>query len=361
MKKMWKSDLEKIKPYIPGKPIEEVKRELGLEEVYKLASNESPMPPSPRVVEIICREASNVNRYPDGGGFYLKNKISERLRVPVDNIILGNGSDEVIMMAVRAFISPGDEVLTADPTFLMYGITSLIEGAVIKQVPMKGMLYDIDGMISAITDKTKIIFIANPNNPTGSYINKDDMERLIDKVPKDVVLFLDEAYYEFAAGGDYPETLGYLGKNKNIIITRTFSKAYGLAGLRVGYGVAGEEIIRIMDKIRDPFNVNSLAQAAAIVALEDMDYMEGVKQLVLREKERYYGFFDENSLDHIKSKTNFVLFKAKNRSDEIAGKLLKAGVIVREMTAWGMDGYIRVNMGLPEENDKFFEEFKRLI
>lgn len=351
-----------IDPYKPGKPIEEVKRERGLKDVIKLASNENPMQPSKRVIEAIVEAAKDINRYPDGGCFYLRKALSKHLSVKESNLIFGNGSDELILLALHAFVDPGDEVVVADPTFLIYHIASMVKGAKLRTVPLKNYKYNMDGMLKAITDRTKVVFIANPDNPTGSYVTKEEMGSFIDEVPPDVLVFIDEAYYEFARGGDYPETINLIKrKDRNIIIARTFSKVYSLAGLRVGYGIASEDIALVLNKVREPFNVNSLAQVAALAALNDKEYMEKSVALVNKEKEKFYELFTSLSLKYVPSRTNFVLVDTERDSVKISEYLLSRGIIVREMSAWRLKGFVRVTIGTPEENQKFFKVFTEAV
>ena len=359
---MWKEYLKDIIPYKPGKPIEEVKRELGLKRVIKLASNESPKGPSPKVVEAITAEAGNVNRYPDGGCFYLREAIARKLSIPEDRIVFGNGSDEIIVMAIRACVKPGDEVVVADPTFMIYHIVSMVEGATVRKVPLRNYKYDLDGMLKEINKKTKVVFIANPDNPTGSYVTSEELNSFIDKVPRDVLIFIDEAYYEFAAGGDYPQTLNLVNRtDRNIIIARTFSKAYALAGLRVGYGIARADVADVINKVREPFNINSIAQVAAVAALKDEKYMAESVGLINSEKDKFYEFFKSVGVEYVPSKTNFILINTKRDSMKIFEFLLKRGVIIREMSGWGFKGFVRVNIGLPEENEIFFTAFKEAL
>ncbi|MGB2629759.1 MAG: histidinol-phosphate transaminase [Candidatus Omnitrophota bacterium] len=358
----WRKILDFIPVYQPGKPIEEVKRELGLDNVVKLASNENAMSPSTKVIEAIAAEAKNVNRYPDGGCFYLRKALSKKLSIPENDLIFGNGSDELISLALRAFVKPGSEVVIADPTFLIYRIASVIAGAKVRLVPLKNYKYDLNGMLKAVTGRTKIIFIANPDNPTGTYITEKELKEFIEKVPKNVLIFLDEAYYEFATGGDYPETLGLLQReDRTIVITRTFSKAYGLAGLRVGYGMARQDITEALNKVREPFNVNSVAQAAAVAALDDDEYRDASVALVREEKERFYKKFESLGVKYVPSKTNFVLVDTARDSMKIFDYLLHKGIIVREMSLWQFKGHIRVNIGTKEENDAFFKAFEEAI
>ena len=359
MDKIWKEHLDDITPYKPGKPIEEVKRELGLDKVIKLASNESPLPPSPAVIKAIEQTASNVNRYPDGGCYYLKKALSGRLGVEPEKIVFGNGSDEIILITLRALVDPGDNVVVASPTFQIYHIASMIKGASLSVVPSRDYKYDLDGMLEAINSKTKVVFIANPDNPTGTYINEEELSGFLAKVPDNVLVFLDEAYYEFASGDDYPESVHYLDTtNKNIIVARTFSKAYGLAGLRVGYGIMDSELADVLNKVREPFNVNLVAQEAALAALEDETYMRTIVGFIKKEKERYYDYFDSMGIKYVKSKTNFILIKTERDSTKFFKTLMSRGIIVRDMAGWGLPGHIRVNIGLEEENDLFFQVFK---
>ena len=257
----------KIKPYVPGKPINEVRRELGLKSVIKLASNENPYPPSPKVLAAMSTAAREVNRYPDGGCFLLRRALARKFDIDDDQLIFGNGSDEIICLAVKAFAAKGDDVIIARPSFLIYEIASILSGARLHQVPLKDFRYDLEAMKARINARTKIIFIGNPDNPAGTYVTQRQTEDFLRSVPKSTLVFFDEAYFEFVRAKDYPDTLGLMKKYPNVITSRTFSKMYGLAGLRVGYGIASREIIDILNRLREPFNVNSMAQAAAVAAL----------------------------------------------------------------------------------------------
>ncbi|MFA6636664.1 MAG: histidinol-phosphate transaminase [Candidatus Omnitrophota bacterium] len=358
----FKKSLARIIPYQPGKPIDEVKRELALERVIKLASNENPFGPSDKVKQAIAKASLDVNRYPDGGCFYLRKALSEKLSVSAENIVFGNGSDELIVLALRAFVEKGQEVIMSDPTFLVYKIASAIAEAQVISVPVKLFKYDLKKMLEAITPRTRMIFIVNPENPTGTYLSGRELEEFIEKVPSHVVVFMDEAYYEFARGGGYPESLSFTArKDRNVIVSRTFSKAYGLAGLRIGYVVAGKGLCDELNKVREPFNVNSVAQAAAIAALEDEAGLERSLGLVLAEKEKLCGAFKEMDVEFVPSETNFILVNTKRDSKKIFKVLLGKGIIVREMSSWSLRGFIRVSVGLPEENDIFIEEFRKAV
>lgn len=356
-----KKYLSQICPYKPGKPIEELQRELGLKDVVKLASNENPLGPSPMALAAIRNALHDINRYPDGGSFNLRQKLAQHLGVNESNLVIGNGSDEIILLALRAVLNRGDEVIVAKPTFLMYEITSKIEGARIVEVPMKDFHYDLKTMKDKVKNRTRLVFIANPDNPVGTYVRLKDVEEFMDGLPEDVLVFFDEAYYEFASREkDYPDTLKYLG-NRNIIITRTFSKAYGLAGLRIGYAIADAKLITYLDRVRQPFNVNSLAQKAACAALCDSEFLEKTKKMVVSGKEYLYRKFDELGLKAIHSATNFILIDVKTDANALYKKMLSLGVIVRSMAEWNMDTFIRVTVGTPKENERFIRALKKAL
>jgi len=361
MSRLARKEILKIKPYIPGKPIQEVKRELGLRSVVKLASNESPFGPAPSVIKEITKQAANLNRYPEGSCFYLREKLAKILGVKGNQLIFGNGSDEIIVLAIRAFVNPGDEVVISNPTFLIYEIASKIAGARIRKVPFKDFRYNLEAMKKAITAKTKIVFIANPDNPIGTYVTKAEVQRFLKGLPKDLIVFFDEAYYELVSKRDYPDTLKLLRQKKNLVITRTFSKAYSLAGLRVGYGISKPEIIECLNRVREPFNVNSLAQVAALKSLENKGHLKKIKKSVREGKEFIYSALKGMKLDFIPSETNFVLVNVKKDSSDVFRKLLKMGVIVRDMKVWNFKTYIRVTIGRRQENKKFIQALRRIV
>jgi histidinol-phosphate aminotransferase len=276
-----KPSLGQVKNYQPGKPIEELEREFGIRNAIKMASNENALGPSPKAVIAVRRALKNIHRYPDGGCFYLRKKLTEFLGVSAGELMFGNGSDELLVFAVRALVGPGDEVIIADPTFLIYEIATQVEGGKAVKVPMKDFQYDLDGIRNSITPRTKLIFIANPDNPVGTYVGREKLLKFLKAVPKEIVVVLDEAYYEFASGqADYPDSLEFFKLFPNLLITRTFSKAYGLSGLRVGYAVADEKLINTLNKVREPFNVNLLAQVAAVAALDDKAHLKRTLETV---------------------------------------------------------------------------------
>lgn len=349
-----------IKPYEPGKPIEEVKREMGLRDVIKMASNENPLGASPKALVAIKRHLPDINRYPDGGCFYLRQALSKRLKVTKEQLIFGNGSDELIILSLRAFINEDDEIIVATPTFLIYEIASRVQGAKIRRVPTRYFKYDLKAMNEAITKNTKLIFIANPDNPNGTYVTRFELEAFLKDLAESVIVFIDEAYIDFVEEKDYPNGLDYILKN-NVIVTRSFSKSYGLAGLRIGYGVSNPEIIKCMEAVREPFNVNMLAQVAALAALKDKNFLLKTKKVVREGKRFLYAEFRKLGLRYVPSVTNFVLFEVGKDSGEICKRLLKKGVIVRDMKAWELDSFIRVTVGTEKENKRFIKELKRIV
>jgi histidinol-phosphate aminotransferase len=361
MKNKAKKTIFKIKPYVPGKPIEEVKRQLGLKEVIKLASNENPYSPSPKVLKAIRDESRNLNRYPDGDCYYLRQVLAKKLNVKAGQLIFGNGSDELIVLAVRAFVNPSDEVVIAKPSFLIYAIASEIAGAKIKSIPLKDFRYDLVAMKKAITSKTKIVFLGNPDNPAGTYLTQKDVKSFLQGLRKDILIFIDEAYFEYVDEKDYVNSIGLLKSHKNVIVTRTFSKMYGLAGLRVGYGIANLELIDILNRIREPFNVNSIAQVAAIACLKDQKYYKNVARKIKLQRQYFYNQLTKRDLVYQLSCTNFILIDVKENASKFSQKLLKKGIIVRDMSVWGLTTYIRVTIGSARENQIFFKVLKELL
>ncbi|MBI4845278.1 MAG: histidinol-phosphate transaminase [Candidatus Omnitrophica bacterium] len=349
-----------IKPYVPGKPIEELKRELKLKNVYKMASNENALGPSLKAVSALKKSLRDIHFYPDGNCFYLKKALAKKYNLNNDNIIVGNGSDELIVLSLRAFINKGDEVIIADPTFLVYKLAATIEEAKIITVPLKAFRYDLPAMKAKINSRTKMIFIANPDNPTGSYVTQSEVESFFKGLPEHVIVFFDEAYYEYQETKDYPDTMKYIG-HKNIIISRSFSKAYGLGGMRVGWAAANKEMISYLNQVREPFNVNRLAQAAAVAALEDKKHILKSRQMVRCGKRYFYNEFKKIRLFFVPSAANFVLVNVGMNSTVVYQKLLQQGIIVRDMTDWGLKNFIRVTIGKPKENKLFISHLKKII
>jgi len=361
VKDMVPSSILNITPYIPGKPIEEVKRELGVDKVIKLASNENPLGPSPKAIQAIRDYAPQVHLYPDGGAYYLKQELAKHIKVSPENIIVGNGSDEIISIITRVFIQKGDQAIMGYPSFLMYSIdTKLSQGEIIS-VPLKEFRLDISGIIEALTPKTKLIFISNPNNPTGTIVKREEMEKLLEKLSPNVLVICDEAYYEYVDDPEYPDTISWVKEGRNIITLRTFSKIYGLAGLRVGYGVARKEIIWILNKARPPFNVNSLAQVAACASLQDKEHLEKSKNLVKEEKKFLYKSFEELGIPFIPTQANFILINTGEETEKIVNSLLKKGIIVRSMKAYNLPDYIRLTIGTREQNEILIKQLRSFL
>jgi histidinol-phosphate aminotransferase len=350
-----------ITPYQPGKPIEEVRRQLGLKEVIKLASNENPLGPSPKAVSAIKQSLAKINRYPEGSCFYLRHRLSKKLKVKPQNLIFGNGSDEIIDIIIKAFSEPDDEVITSDITFLEYKIIARQNGRRVKAVPLKDFKYDLSAIRKNISPKARVIFIANPNNPTGTYLKRSEVDKFLDGLPGDIVVVFDEAYLEFAENQDFPKSLNYFRQGKNVIILRTFSKIYGLAGLRIGYGIAGKEFIRYMERARQPFNVNTLAQEAALAALDDTAFIRKAQRVVSEGKKYLYSELDRLKINYIPSAANFILIDLKQNGLKIFNKLLKEGIIVRDMRQYGLNNFIRVTVGTKKENKKFVEALKKVL
>lgn len=358
-----KKAILQVKPYVPGRPITEVKRELGLERVIKLASNENPHPPSLRVLKAIQKVSRELNRYPDGNCYYLREALAKNLNVNPGQLIFGNGSDEIIVLAVRGFVSEGDEVVMAQPSFLIYEIASQIAGARIKAVSLKeDFSYDLSQMKAAVSEKTKIIFLGNPDNPSGKYFTQKQMDDFLQGLSSSVLVLIDEAYYEYVCARDYVNSVDLLKRYKNIIITRTFSKMYGLAGLRVGYGIADQEIIAYLDRLREPFNVNSLAQTAALACLQDKGYYQGLLKEVNQQRGFLYENFKRLQLAYVESCTNFILVKIKTKEASfVSHALLKRGIIIRDMSVWGLKNYIRITIGTKQENKKLITALEEIV
>ena len=349
-----------LSTYTPGMPIEEVKRKLKLASVIKLASNENALGPSPKAVAALCRAAASLHRYPDSTCRELRSRLSKKLRIEPASLIFGNGSDELIVLALRAFVDPGDEVVVASPTFLIYELQARACGASVAVVPLRNFRYDLAAMKVAVTPHTKLVFIANPDNPTGTYVTKRELATFLTGLPAQTIVFMDEAYYEFVDASDYPQTLPSV-KERPLIVTRTFSKAYGLAGIRVGYGIAQPPLIAAMDAVREPFNVNSLAQAAATAALEDTVFLAKTRRLVQEGRRYLVKEFDALKLRYVPSAANFILVQMGPGASEVAQALLSRGVIVREMSAWKLAGFLRVTIGTMRENRKFITELKKCL
>ena len=349
-----------IQPYIPGKPLEELERELGISNSIKLASNENPAGPSPKALEAISNSFADMNRYPDGAGYHLKKVLTEKLSAsgPVmeDELILGNGSNELIEIAARTYMQDGDEAVMAVPSFVVYSMAVQSVGGKSVQVPLKNHTHDLEAMADAITPRTKIVFIANPNNPTGTINRKDEFVKMMEKMPEGLLVVLDEAYFEYVSDPDYADSMKYLHTEKNVLILRTFSKIYGLAGLRIGYGIAKREIINGMNRLRAPFNTNTIAQRAALAALNDMEHVFNSRKVNEAGKQYLYKELDSLGVKYVPTEANFLYIPVENAT-AVYESLMKTGIIIRPLGP----NAIRVTIGLPEENERFIEAFEAVI
>lgn len=361
----WSSRVRKavhrLKPYVPGKPIEEVQRELGLAEVIKLASNENPLGPSPKAIEAAKKVLPEIHRYPDDSYYQLRHKIAAFYNVSPEWVLLGRGSDEILLHIVQTFVEPGDEVVFSTPSFVMYDILSTLMDAVCVKVPLRDFVHDVDGLLDAVTERTKIVFIDNPNNPAGTILRDRAVRSLLNEIPEGVIVVLDEAYAEFVESPDYPKSLDYVKEGYPVIVLRTFSKAYGLAGLRVGYGFARPEITQHLFKVREPFNVSSVAAAAAEAALDDVEFLDRVRKTVWVSKRLMYRGLEQLGLRYVPTEANFVLIDVKRSAKEVADALLRKGVIVRPCEPFGLPNHLRVDVGTPETVERFIAALREVL
>ncbi|QID17388.1 histidinol-phosphate transaminase [Nitrogeniibacter mangrovi] len=350
------ASIRAISPYQPGKPMAELAREMGLQmgAIVKLASNENPLGMSPMAREAIARELADLPRYPDGNGFELKAALSARFQVTPERIVLGNGSNDVLDLIARTFLNPGDEAVFSEHGFAVYPISTLAAGGKPVQVPARDYGHDLDAMAAAITARTRVVFIANPNNPTGTFVPGAQLEAFLARVPANVVVVLDEAYTEYLPDEDRYDSIAWLARFPNLIISRTFSKAYGLAGLRVGFGLGSAELIDLLNRVRQPFNVSSLALAAAAAALKDQAFVARSADINRRGMAQLIGAFGQLGLEWIPSWGNFVTVRVGDAAG-VNRRLLEQGVIVRPIGAYGLPEWLRVSVGLPEENARFIE------
>ena len=340
--------------YEPGKPIDETARELGLDPsmIVKVASNENPLGPSPKAKEAMIKALDDSHIYPDGGGYRLRSAIAEMLEVDRENIIIGNGSNEIIELLCHTFLNKDAELIAAEHAFVVYKLMATLFGAKYVEVPDPGFVHDLDAMADAITDKTRLVFIANPNNPTGTLVDQEAIDRFMARVPDHVVVAFDEAYFEFL--DTPPDTLKYAREGKNVCILRTCSKIHGLAALRVGYGIASKGVANLLQKARQPFNVNSVAQAGALAALSDSEHIEKTRAVNKQGLRFYEAAFAERSLEYVPSFANFILVKVGD-GDRVFKEMLQQGVIVRAMRGYKLPEWVRISIGTPEQNTRCLE------
>ena len=351
-----KSQIVNLPVYEPGKPIEDVKRELGLTEVIKLASNENPFGCSPKVKEVIVAELDSLPIYPDGACLELRAAVASYLNVEEEQLMFGNGSDEIVMLITRAYLQPGTNTIMATPTFSVYKTNATIEGADVIEVPCVDGHHDLEAMAARIDEQTRVLWVCNPNNPTGCMIEEETLVSFLKKVPEHVLVVLDEAYVEYVKSEAFPNSLELLQTYKNVIVLRTFSKIYGIAALRVGYGVAEAAIIDKLNRVREPFNVNSLAQKAAIAALADQEFVAMCKQANTEGLAQVYAALDEMGITYYPSETNFVYILTEQNSRDIFEAMMRKGVIIRAFPQ-----AIRVTIGSQEQNEKMIAALKSVL
>jgi histidinol-phosphate aminotransferase len=350
-----------IAPYEPGKPVEELERELGIHDAIKLASNENPLAPSDRVQKAITDALANLNRYPDGSGYYLRHALARKHEVTADQVVLGNGSNELIELLVRSFLRSGDEAVVPHPSFVVYPMIVQAAGGIRVMVMLKDHRLDLEAMARAMTPMTKIVFIANPNNPTATIVTADEVAHFMARVPERTIVVFDEAYIEFALGPDFPDTLEYVKQGRKVVVLRTFSKAASLAGLRVGYGIADADCVALMNRIRQPFNVNALAQVAGLAALEDDSHTLECVRMIEAGRHYLYDEFNALGVRYVPSRANFILVDVGRSASDIYQRLLKEGVIVRPMTPFGMESALRITVGTPQENRRLVKALRTVL
>jgi histidinol-phosphate aminotransferase len=350
-----------LKPYVPGKPIEEVRRDLGLKEIVKLASNENSNGPSPEAIRAIVAELENIYQYPDPACTLLRSALAQKLGIGEELITVANGCDNIIYMVGAAFVNDGEEVIMADPTFPVYESVTRIMGGRPVPVKLKNYIHDLDGMAERISSKTKLVFLCNPNNPTGTIVSKAALNRFLALLPDHVVLVLDEAYFDYVTEKDYPDGVSLIGGDSSMIALRTFSKIYGLAGLRVGFAVGNGDLIGLLERVREPFPVNRVAQAAALAALRDEGHVERVLRINEEGKAFLYEQFQRLGIDYVPTQGNFIFVDFKRDSQEIYDALLKEGVIIRPGSIWDYPTSARITIGTMDENRRLIEKLEKVL
>jgi histidinol-phosphate aminotransferase len=361
IQKLFRKGILEMESYVPGKPIEEVQAELGLTEIAKMASNECPLGPSPRAVAAMEKELNQANLYPEGPCTVLRREMSKRVGIDEDMITFSNGADNCILLVGSAFINEGDEILMADPTFFVYKTVTKIMGGHPVYVKLRNHVHDLDAMKQAIGERTKLVFVCNPNNPTGTVVKKRELDRFVANLPEHTILVLDEAYCDFVSERDWPDGLDYVKQGYNVISLRTLSKLYGLAGIRIGYALGNKEVVSALNKVREPFPVSRIAQAGALAALEDEEF----KHRVLRSNEEGKGYlyeeFEKMALPYAPSHTNFVFVNLGIDSREIFQSLLREGIIIRPGHLWDCPTFVRVTVGTMDENRKFIGSLRKVL
>lgn len=350
-----------LRPYEPGKPLTELEREYGIKQAIKLASNENPLGPGAKALAAIRAQLDELGRYPDGNGFALKAALARKHGIVPEQITLGNGSNEVLEFAARAFVLPENEVVYSQHAFAVYPLVTQAIGARAVVTPVRDWGHDLEAMAAAITARTRLVFVANPNNPTGTWITADALERFLERLPEHVIVVVDEAYYEYVSESQYPNTIPWVARFPNLVVTRTFSKVHGLAGLRVGYGVSSAQMADLLNRVREPFNVNSLALAAAEAALADEQHVADSLAMNSAGMRQLMQGLDGLGLTYIPSVANFITFDVGRPAAPVYEALLRKGVIVRPIANYGMPNHLRVTIGRPQENERFLEVLKKAV
>ena len=350
-----------LAPYQPGKPLSELEREYGIHDAVKLASNENPLGPSPKALEAVRATLGEIALYPDGNGFALKAAIAARFDLGSDHITLGNGSNEVLELVARAFLAPGREAIFSRYSFAVYPIVTQASGATAVMVPARDWGNDLDAMAAAVTERTSVVFIANPNNPTGTWVDRDALQEFLEGVPERVIVVVDEAYAEYVEQPDYPDASRWLQSYPNLVVTRTFSKAYGLAGLRVGYGLSNPPIADLLNRVREPFNVNALALAAATAALGDDEFLQRSRALNRAGLEQLEQGCREQGLSFIPSLGNFLTVALPRPGAKVFDALLHHGVITRPVDNYGMPDHLRISVGSREQNQRLLDALGKVL
>jgi len=353
--------IQNLTPYQPGKPIEEVERELGIKNVIKLASNENPLGASPKALAAALMALQKAHIYPDGSYYTLCHELANFLKISPKQITVGNGSDSIIELIARCYLAPGDHAIISEYAFFIMALAVKISGAIPKIVPAKHYAHDIDGMLKAVDSKTRIIFVANPNNPTGTYINKKEFATLMQAIDPKILVVIDEAYYEYSKVDDYPDTVAVVNKYPNLIITRTFSKAYGLAGMRLGYAISSPEIADILNRTRLAFVVSSITVAAGIAALQDTEHLRQVQMLTIAGLQQIQDGLRKMNIDYISKLGNFITFDTKTDALKIYQELLLKGIIVRPLLPYNMPSFLRVSVGTPQQNSLFLQALEEVM
>ncbi len=353
--------IARLQPYVPGKPVSELERELGIKEAVKLASNENPLGPGPRVQKVLESHLSELARYPDGGGYSLRARLAELHGVSSRTITLGNGSNDVLDLVARCFLHPGVEAVFSEHAFAVYPISTQAVGATARVARARDYGHDLDAMAALVNERTRVVFIANPNNPTGTWLTGQALEAFIAALPRQVVVVVDEAYFEYVQAPEYPDATRWLEPFPNLIVTRTFSKAYGLAGLRIGYGVSSPDVAELLNRVRQPFNVNSLALAAAEAALQDPEHLRMSVDLNREGMTQLCAGFEALGLEFIPSVGNFVTVDLGRPADAVNQALLRMGVITRPVGNYGLPDHLRVSIGLPQENERFLSALEHAL